>query len=261
MTPSRKIANATGLYMEGIRDGHPRAAQEKYAGARYVQHSTGVPDGKEGFIEFFDDFLARNPVRDIRVVRALEDGQYVFLHVFQSLNDGEARWVTADLFDTDEDDRMIEHWDVIQEYVEEGASGSSMIDGETDVRDFDRTEANQAVVRAFVRDVLQGEDPDRVAEYVSADVLQHSPHVEDGLDGLRRYLSQLAEEGRSPQYLKVHHLLGQGNFVVTYSHVRMGEDELAVFDLFRLEGGKIAEHWDVAETIGPPETWNNSGKF
>jgi len=45
----------------------------------------------------------RNPIRDIQVVRAIEDGQFVFVHVYQSLNSGEAKWVTADLFDTDED--------------------------------------------------------------------------------------------------------------------------------------------------------------
>jgi len=44
-------------------------------------------------------------------LRALEDGQYVFLHVFQSLNNGEAEWVTTDFFDTDEDGKIVEHWD------------------------------------------------------------------------------------------------------------------------------------------------------
>ena len=43
---SQALDNARALYMEGIRDGNPREAIEKYTGERYTQHSTGVPDGK-----------------------------------------------------------------------------------------------------------------------------------------------------------------------------------------------------------------------
>ncbi|MEW8073557.1 MAG: nuclear transport factor 2 family protein, partial [Candidatus Thiodiazotropha sp.] len=93
---SKKIENAKGLYLEGIRDGNMQEALDKYTGERYTQHSTGVGDGKEGFIAFFGPFLERNPVRDIRVVRAIEDGRHVFIHVYQSLNNGEVKWVTAD---------------------------------------------------------------------------------------------------------------------------------------------------------------------
>lgn len=52
----------------------------KYSGARYTQHSTPVKDGREGLIEFFEDFHRRNPIRDIEIVRGFEDGQYEFLH-------------------------------------------------------------------------------------------------------------------------------------------------------------------------------------
>ena len=110
---NRKLATATALYMEGIRDGNARLAVETYTGDRYTQHSTGVRDGVEGFVAFFEPFLERNPDRDIRVIRGWEDGQYVFVHAFQSLNGGESEWVTTDFFDTDENDKIIEHWDVI----------------------------------------------------------------------------------------------------------------------------------------------------
>ncbi|MBT8203232.1 MAG: hypothetical protein KJO87_08005, partial [Acidimicrobiia bacterium] len=87
---SRKIENATALYLEGIRDGNAREAVTKYTGDRYTQHSTGVRDGIEGFVEFFEDFIERNPVRDIEIKRTLEDGRYLFVHAYQSLNNGDA---------------------------------------------------------------------------------------------------------------------------------------------------------------------------
>lgn len=52
-----KLNNAKALYLEGIRDGHYEKAVNTYTGDRYTQHSTGVKDGKEGFIEFFPSLL------------------------------------------------------------------------------------------------------------------------------------------------------------------------------------------------------------
>jgi predicted SnoaL-like aldol condensation-catalyzing enzyme len=55
---SQRLENARNLYMEGIRDGKPREAVTKYTGDRYTQHSTGVKDGVEGFVEFFERRLS-----------------------------------------------------------------------------------------------------------------------------------------------------------------------------------------------------------
>ncbi|PLX36330.1 MAG: hypothetical protein C0606_16710 [Hyphomicrobiales bacterium] len=262
MTESRKLANAKGLYLEGIRDGHMREALDKYTGDRYTQHSTGVADGKEGFITFFSPFLERNPKRDIQVVRAIEDGRYVFCHVYQSLNDGEAQWVTADLFDTDENDRIVEHWDVIAEYVWPTASGRSMVDGPTEIEDLDKTDENKAIVQGFVDDVLMGGKVDKVTDYISTEQYdQHNPEVKDGLAGFGEHLKEVMQSGKPAKYVKVHHLVGQGNFVVIFSEVKQGDDDWAFFDIFRLKDGKIVEHWDVQEKILPPDQWNNSGKF
>ena len=102
--------NAKPLYLEGIRDGHHREAIEKYTGVRYTQHSKGIRDGKEGSVEFFGPFVERNPVRDIQIVHDWEDGQYVFVHAYQNLSNGQSEWITTDFFDTDEHDKIIEHW-------------------------------------------------------------------------------------------------------------------------------------------------------
>ena len=110
MSDSIRISNAKGLYLESIRDGNMNDALDKYTGDRYTQHSTGVRDGKEGGIEFFTPFQEHNKVRDIQVVRTFEDGNFVFCHVYQNLGNGEAQWVTADIFDTDEDGKITEHW-------------------------------------------------------------------------------------------------------------------------------------------------------
>ncbi|NME66647.1 nuclear transport factor 2 family protein [Flammeovirga aprica] len=258
----QKLDNAVGLYTEGINQGKPHEALDKYIGDRYTQHSTGVADGKEGFLEFFIPFLKRNPVRDIRIVRTIEDGQYVFTHAHQSLNNGEWYYVTADIFDTDSNDKIIEHWDVIQEEVKETVSGRSMVDGATEIEDEDKTEENRKLITEFVNNILIGGAFDQVSNYISTDeYLQHSPTVGDGLEGFGKFAQELAAAGRAMQYEKVHKILVQGNFAATLSKVKFGEEDWCIIDIFRMKNGKIVEHWDVQEVIGPKDTWNNSGKF
>ncbi len=53
---SNQLENAKNLYLRGIRDGEIKEVHENYMGASYTQHSTGVPDEKEGFAAFFEDF-------------------------------------------------------------------------------------------------------------------------------------------------------------------------------------------------------------
>ena len=55
------LDNVRDIYLDGIGDGNIRAAVMKNTGHRYTQHSTGVADGVEGFLEFFEPFLKRNP--------------------------------------------------------------------------------------------------------------------------------------------------------------------------------------------------------
>ncbi|MEV6956636.1 nuclear transport factor 2 family protein [Streptomyces sp. NPDC051183] len=256
-----KLDNAVGLYLRGIRDGEAREALDQYVGHRYTQHSTGVADGKEGFLAFFEPFLERNPHREIEVVRAIEDGSYVFLHVRQTLG-ATTHWVTADLFDTDDDDRIVEHWDTIAAGGLTTPSGHTQTDGATEVTDLDLTEQNKQRVGEFVTEVLQGGRTDRIGEFVSPyQYVQHNPLVGDGIEGFAAFAAGLAAEGQSLRYAKVHRLIGQGNFVVTLSEVDWAGTPTAVFDIFRLADGLVVEHWDVAEPVPSPAEANNSGKF
>jgi len=255
-----KARNAHGLYMVGIRDGKPREAQKRFVGDRYTQHSAGVKDGPEGFIEFFEPFIERNPVRDIQILRSLVDGQYVFVHVFQSLNNGEAEWVTTDFFDTDGNDKIIEHWDVISEYTASTPSGHTSVDGPTEVTDLNRTDENKTLVRAMIADVLmEGGDPNQIDRYISPETYsEHNAKLADGLESFKQLA--LAENGPL-EYQEIVLMVGQGNFVATLSKATWDGGPYAQVDLFRIENGLIVEHWDNAEPVPSPEETVNSGKF
>ncbi len=250
---NRKLENATGLYLVGIRDGNPELAVRSYTGHRYTQHSAGVKTGQAGFIEFFQDFLKRNPRREIEILRGIVDGPYVFVHVAQSLNDGESRWVTMDMFDTDENDRIIEHWDVIAPWART-PSGVDPVGGETDINDPGRTDDNKFRVNDFLK-LAFVEGIDCFDDFVAVDLVQRSSRIDSGIAGWRRW------QASGVRYEFVLRVIGQGNFVAALSRLWIDGRAHAGFNLFRLDRGKIVEHWDCIEEIAPREQWANSGKF
>ncbi len=255
---SKKSENAKNLYLKGIKEGKTEVVKE-YTGERYTQHSTGVKDGADGFIEFFNGFIERTTDRDIRVIRIIEDGRFVFAHVYQDIDNGSAKWVTTDLFDTDENDKIIEHWDVIAAYKEPGeaVSGNDMILGDFELKDPDKTEKNKALIRSFLVDIFQNGNHDKVGNYISSEkYIQHNPAIPNGIEAIKQFLAN-----QDFIYDFVFNVIGQGDHVVSYSKATFDGQELAVFDIFRIENGKIVEHWDNMEPIPPRSEWANTGKF
>jgi len=253
----KALDHVIALYMQGIRDGRPREAVAAHTGHRYTQHSTGVPDGQEGFIAFFEDFLVRHPEREIEIVRAWEDGRHVFVQAYQSLDGGQAQWVTTDFFDTDEQGRAIEHWDVISAYTGPSASGHTQIDGATEIVDLDRTEANKQIVCDMLREGLfEGATSSHIGDLIAADCVQHHATMPEGFVSLRA----MAEDPDRPlNYDEIVLCVGQGNFVATLSKARWNDRPLCQCDIFRLHAGRIVEHWDNSEPV--PEDTGNRGKF
>jgi len=251
--------NAINLYLEGIRDGNPREAVAAYTGARYTQHSTGVADGAEGFIAFVEPFIERNPVRDFQVIRALQDGRHVFVQVYQNINHGEAEWLTTDFFDSDENGKIIEHWDVIAPVKPVNPSGRSQYDGPTKITDLDKTAENKGLVVDFINICLVGRDIARVPDFINAEkYIQHNPDVGDGID---QFLALFTPDDCPLVYQGCFLAVAEGNFVATLNQASFKGQDLCQVDLFRLEDGKIVEHWDNSEQVPPRAEWANSGKF
>ena len=225
---------------------------------KYIQHNQSVADGLAGFGEV----LAQLPEGSAKVntVRIFEDGDYVIAHTDYDFFGPK---VGFDIFRF-EDGLIVEHWDNLQELVNETVSGRTQLDGPTTVEDLDKTEANKLLVTNFVNEVLLGGNPEvPLTNYISAEQYhQHNPGVADGIDGLVAALTALAEAGTPMIYNQNHIVLGQGNFVLSVSEgIFLGEN-VAFYDLFRVEDSKIVEHWDAIETILPEEeAHNTNGKF
>ncbi|MFA0442854.1 hypothetical protein BCU70_05620 [Vibrio sp. 10N.286.49.C2] len=247
---SKKLKSASNLYLDGIRDGNIQQAVRDNTGRRYTQHSTGVKNGIEGFIEFFEPFLVRCPIRDIQIVRSIVDGQYVFLQAYQDINNGDAKWVTTDLFDTDNLDKIIEHWDVISAFEPIAGSINDAVNGPTEIHDLEKTDTNKETVRNFLCDVMVLGHRERLADYIDLDELV--VHASKGVGVFDDYVGS---------YDHVFKIIGQGNFVVAFSRVKQEGQEIARFDIFSLQGGKIRELWVNQELVPPKVEWVNGGKF
>lgn len=169
----------------------------------------------------------------------------------------------VDIFRFDSEGKIAEHWDNLADIAVSNPSGHTQIDNVSPVKDLEKTEENRKLVKEFLYDVMQGNNAEKTPDYFDGDrYIQHNTGIADGLSGLGTALAALAEQGIQMIYDKVHQVLAQGNYVLAVSEGTFGGVPTSYYDLWRVENGKIAEHWDVMETIADKSTWqNNNGKF
>ncbi|MGH6855951.1 MAG: nuclear transport factor 2 family protein, partial [Aestuariivirga sp.] len=136
-------------------------------------------------------------------------------------------------------------------------------DGPAEATGLEDTEANKALVRAFIDDILVNGRMEKLTGYFDGDAyVQHNPQIADGLSGLGKALEAMAKAGITMKYDRIHQVLGEGNFVLAVSEGTLGGKPTSFYDLFRVENGKLAEHWDTIETIPAQDQWKNAnGKF
>jgi predicted SnoaL-like aldol condensation-catalyzing enzyme len=111
-------------------------------------------------------------------------------------------------------------------------------------------EANLALVRGLFDEVLNPMDSSAVDRFIAADYIQHNPNVETGRAPLKAFLDFIRRE--NPQGVHdVKRMFADGDHVIVHYHVRRWPDDIgwAVIDIFRIENGLIAEHWDVAQDV------------
>jgi predicted SnoaL-like aldol condensation-catalyzing enzyme len=223
----------------------------------YIQHNLAIADGLAGLAAVFQA-LPKGSAK-VNTVRVLQDGDYVFLHTEYNFFGPK---IGFDIFRF-ENGKAVEHWDNLQETPPgPSPSGHTMIDGPTSATDLDKTESNKALMQAYMDDLLAGRRDKFPCYFEGMSYIQHNPWVADNLTGLINGLQDLAKRGKAVKYERVHKILGEGDFVLIVSEGTFGDKLTAYYDLYRIQNGKIAEHWDTLETIPPPSEWKNpNGKF
>lgn len=242
--------------LKGIETGDADAVSV-ISPTQYVQHNPQTQTGREGLAALFARLSKTSP--RVNIVRTFSDGDFVFGHTEY---DFASRRVGFEVFRF-EQDFAVEHWDNIQPRQGPNASGRSMVDGPTRATDIDRTEANRALVRAFIEEVRIGGDIGHLERFVGTErYAEHSPTGSDGFAALRLQLSRAAEASPPVAYARLHRVLAQGSFVLAVSEGSRSGVHAAFYDLYRVEQGRIVEHWETVEAVAPAEEWKHeNGKF
>ena len=121
--------------------------------------------------------------------------------------------------------------------------------------------ANKAAVLAFYEKGLNQKDADAALKYVGNRYVQHNPNAADGPEGFRQFIAFLRD--RYPaSHSEIKRVFTDGDYVILHVHAvrEPGSRGNAIIDIFRLEGGKIVEHWDAVQPI-PEKAANSNGMF
>jgi len=133
--------------------------------------------------------------------------------------------------------------------------------GPTLAADAQQMEANKKIVVDFYEKAINQKDFDAAAKYFGPRYVQHNPRAADGPDGLKAFIGFL--KAKFPNYKStIKKVFADGDYVILHVHnvATPGSRGAAIVDIFKLENGKIVEHWDVRQEI-PEKAANNNGMF
>ncbi|WPQ34096.1 nuclear transport factor 2 family protein [Achromobacter xylosoxidans] len=121
--------------------------------------------------------------------------------------------------------------------------------------------ANKAAVLAFYEKGLNQKDADAALRYLGDRYVQHNPNAADGPEGFRKFVAFLRD--KYPQSRsEIKRVFIDGDYVILHVHAvrEPGTRGNAIIDIFRLEKGRIVEHWDAVQPI-PEQSANGNGMF
>ena len=127
--------------------------------------------------------------------------------------------------------------------------------------DAGQQETNKKNVVEFYEKALNQKDFEAASKYIGPRYIQHNPAAADGPEGLKAFLQFLRDKFPSSRS-EINRVFADGDYVILHVHTTRvpGTRGLAIVDIFKLENGKIVEHWDVVQDI-PEKAANPNGMF
>jgi len=122
-------------------------------------------------------------------------------------------------------------------------------------------EINKKNVVEFYNVYINQKDFEATSKYVGSRYIQHNPMGADNLEGIKNFI-QFLREKMPDAHWEMKRVFADGDYVITHGHFvsKPGDRGMAVMDIFRLENGKVVEHWDVGQPI-PEKSMNTNTMF
>jgi predicted SnoaL-like aldol condensation-catalyzing enzyme len=125
------------------------------------------------------------------------------------------------------------------------------------------SEEDKAITVAFYQKCLNEGDVETAFRlYAGTTYRQHNPLIEDGMEGVRKFVTWIRDHHPDARG-EIKHVFADGDYVILHSYWHGLSDNPrgeAVADIFRLQDGKLVEHWDVIQPI-PEAAANNNTMF
>jgi predicted SnoaL-like aldol condensation-catalyzing enzyme len=122
-------------------------------------------------------------------------------------------------------------------------------------------EANKKAVLEFYDKGLNQKDFEAASKYLGPRYVQHNPTAPDGIEGFRTFVGFLRDKFPDA-HSEIKQVFADGDMVILHVHAvrEKGTRGNAIIDMFKLENGKIVEHWDVIQPV-PEKSANGNGMF
>jgi predicted SnoaL-like aldol condensation-catalyzing enzyme len=144
--------------------------------------------------------------------------------------------------------RIVEHWDCVRAEARLTRSGHSMLDGTKASNEDALTPESRQLVEDMMERVFLAGEPTELGSFLAGDFLiEHVPEAGDGGYGFTAWWNAHERSGSALRYKDVDQIVAEGELVFTRSIGLVGGRPASFCDLFRLERGKVAEHWGIAE--------------
>lgn len=124
-----------------------------------------------------------------------------------------------------------------------------------------KEEQNKMTVQEFYEKAINQKDFEAASKYMGPRYTQHNPMAADGAEGLKNYI-QFLRTTYPHAHSEIKRAFAEGDYVILHVHaIRVpGTRGSAIVDIFKVENGKVVEHWDVIQEI-PEKAANGNGMF